>query len=355
MPCLGFFAFPLVPQLIHLPMRPPLWIFEVEVVVARLGDDETVTHISLLDLNIVSIVDLQTKKTIGGGHECDGLYHLDTTTTPVYVRCLQVPSTTLDDLARPSSLPAAPPSSLSIELENDLPIALRKDAVSCLWVFTLKYQADGSIDRCQADHSVFVQQGLSGIISVVVYVDDILISGSDIKGIEKTKEYLQQHFVTKDMEHPKYFLGIEIAHSKNEAYSDADYVGSRNDRISSFGYCTYFGGNLVTWRSKNQTTVARSSGEAEYRVMAHNASEMMWLKNLLGELGFLYDEPLLMYCDNLTPIHIARNPVFHERTKHLEVDCHFILEAVMSRRICAPSTSLSKQIADVFTKVLGCK
>ncbi|KAL0399825.1 UNVERIFIED_CONTAM: hypothetical protein Sradi_2325800 [Sesamum radiatum] len=87
--------------------------------------------------------------------------------------------------------------------------------------------------------------------------------------------------------------------------------------------------------------------------MAHTANEMIWLKDLLGELGFLYDEPLPMYCNNQAVIHIARGPVFHEKTKYIKVDCHFIREAVMSGRICTPFTPSSEQTADLFTKALG--
>ncbi|KAL0313829.1 UNVERIFIED_CONTAM: AT-rich interactive domain-containing protein 5 [Sesamum angustifolium] len=111
-------------------------------------------------------------------------------------------------------------------------------------------------------------------------------------------------------------------HVKIEAYSDADYAGAKDDRKSTSGYCTYVGGNLVTWRSKKQTTVARSSAEAEYRAMAHTTSEILWLKNLLKELGFMYDDPVPMHCDNQAAIHIASNPIFHERTKHIEGNGH---------------------------------
>ncbi|XP_047945657.1 secreted RxLR effector protein 161-like [Salvia hispanica] len=87
-------------------------------------------------------------------------------------------------------------------------------------------------------------------------------------------------------------------HLNIEGYSDADYAGSKSDRKSTSGYCTYLGGNLITWRSKKQHTVARSSAEAEYRAMAHTVTEMIGVKNLLGELGFTFKEPLPMHCDN---------------------------------------------------------
>ncbi|KAL0350143.1 UNVERIFIED_CONTAM: Retrovirus-related Pol polyprotein from transposon RE1 [Sesamum radiatum] len=236
--------------------------------------------------------------------------------------------------------------------------------------------------RCQADHSVFVQTTTSGMVILAVYVDDILITGSDIVGIEEAKTYLQKHFVTKDLGRPSQFMdkprsvhweaALRIlkyikaslgkgllfkrhGHVKIEAYSDADHAGAKDDRKSTSGYCTYVGGNLVTWRSKKQTTVARSSAEAEYLAMAHTTSEILWLKNLLKELGFMYDDPIHIHCDNQAAIHIASNPIFHERTKHIEVDCHFVHEAVMSQKICTPFTPSSEQRADIFTKALGGK
>ena len=83
----------------------------------------------------------------------------------------------------------------------------------------------------------------------------------------------------------------------------------------------------MTWKSKKQDVVSRSSAEAEYKAMAHTACEMVWLKNLLMELGFRQPEPMPMQCDNQSVIYIAQNLVFHEKTKHIEIDCHFVRDA----------------------------
>uniref|UniRef100_A0A2N9IU27 Reverse transcriptase Ty1/copia-type domain-containing protein n=1 Tax=Fagus sylvatica TaxID=28930 RepID=A0A2N9IU27_FAGSY len=141
-------------------------------------------------------------------------------------------------------------------------------------------------------------------------------------------------------------------HLRIEGYTDADWAGSPSDRKSTTGYCTFIGGNLVTWRSKKQSVVARSSAEAEYRAMAHTTCELTWLRTVLQEFGLLTQGPTPLYCDNQAAIHIASNPVFHERTKHIEVDCHFVRSKVESKDIITPFVPSGSQLADIFTKAL---
>ena len=138
-----------------------------------------------------------------------------------------------------------------------------------------------------------------------------------------------------------------------EGYSDADWAGSLGDRRSTTGYCAIVGGNLVSWKSKKQTVVARFSAELEYRAMAHTTCELVWLKHLLEELGFPQTTPMSLLCDNQAAIHIASNPVFHERTKHIEVDCHFVREKMLQNIIRTVNVKSADQLADLFTKALG--
>jgi hypothetical protein len=112
------------------------------------------------------------------------------------------------------------------------------------------------------------------------------------------------------------------------------------DRKSTTGFCTSVGGNLVTWKSKKQNVVARSSAEAKYRAMAWTASELTWIKQVLVDLKTNVNEPMKMFCDNQAAWHIASNPVFHERTKHIE---EIELEFVKSE----------DQLANIFTKGLS--
>ncbi|XP_048139417.1 uncharacterized mitochondrial protein AtMg00810-like [Rhodamnia argentea] len=277
--------------------------------------------------------------------------------------------------------------------------------------------------QSNADHTLFVKKSGAKISILIVYVDDIVVTGNDNDEIGRLKKFLGQEFEIKDLGKLRYFLGIEVARSskgiflsqrkyvldlltevgllgchpfdtpieantrlqekdgdpvdkgcyqrlvgkliylshtrpdiafavslvsqfmhdphstrmnavlrilrylksapgkgillspydglKVEAYTDADWAGSP-DRKSISGYCIFLGGNLVTWRSKKQNVVARSSAEAEFRAMAQGVCELLWLKGLLEDLGVSAHLPMMLYCDNKAAISIAHNPVQHD-------------------------------------------
>ncbi|RVW25708.1 Retrovirus-related Pol polyprotein from transposon TNT 1-94 [Vitis vinifera] len=137
-----------------------------------------------------------------------------------------------------------------------------------------------------------------------------------------------------------------------EVYSDADWAGNIIDRRSTSGYYSFVWGNLVTWRSKKQSVVARSSAEAEYRALAQGICEGIWIKRVLSELGQTSSSPILMMCDNQAAISIAKNPVHHDRTKHVEIDRHFITEKVTSETVKLNYVPTKHQTADILTKAL---
>jgi len=141
-------------------------------------------------------------------------------------------------------------------------------------------------------------------------------------------------------------------HTGVVCYTYTDWAGSPSDRISAFRYWVSIGGNLISWKSKKQHVVARSSAEAEYRAMALAACELIWLKRLLKELQFGEVTQMTLICYNQVVLHINSNPVFHKRTKHIEVDCHFVREKITSGDIKTEFVNSNDQLADIFTKYL---
>ncbi|RVW90513.1 Retrovirus-related Pol polyprotein from transposon TNT 1-94 [Vitis vinifera] len=322
-----------------------------------------------------------------------------------------------------------------------------------------------SFRQSKYDTSLFLRKSDMGIVVLLVYVDDIVITGSDSALLGQLKTHLSESFHMKDLGPLTYFLGLEVHHSpsgislnqhkyasdlvataglqgatsvdtpmelnvklrKEEgdlladpslyrklvgslvyltitrpdisfavqqvsqflqtprhlhlaavrriiryvqgtstrglffpagnstrlaAYSDADWAGCADTRRSITGWCVFLGDALISWKSKKQDRVSKSSTESEYRAMSLACSEIIWLRGMLAELDFSETDPTPLHADNTSAIQITANPVYHERTKHIEVDCHSIREAFEARVITLPHISTDLQIADIFTKAL---
>ncbi|RDY11211.1 Copia protein, partial [Mucuna pruriens] len=135
-------------------------------------------------------------------------------------------------------------------------------------------------------------------------------------------------------------------------HGNIDYAGSVVDRRSTFGYCMFLGGNLVTWRSKKQNVVARSSAEIEFRAMAYSICEGLWMKIIIDDLKVKYKGSIKLFCDNNSTISISHNPVQHNRTKYIEINRHFIKKKLNNGLVVTAHVSIGLHVADVFTKGL---
>ena len=289
------------------------------------------------------------------------------------------------------------------------------------------------------DYSLFIKRNQNQIIIVVVYVDEILVTGSDLHEINRLKKHLDTIFTIKDLGILHYFLGIEVnyipkgivltqskfakellkesgistfkkvvtplpmnfklstsegnlledpkpykslignlnfltntrpdlaftvqnlsefmqsprtshwqalTHTQNyvystygqgivikgvdhlslHAYTDSDWAVFPDTRRSVSGYILLLGQSPISWKSKKQNIISKSSAEAEYKAMSNAASEVVWVTRLLHELGLQDLKPITLFCDNKSAMHIAKNMVFHDRTKHIEISCHYTRE-----------------------------
>jgi hypothetical protein len=150
-------------------------------------------------------------------------------------------------------------------------------------------------------------------------------------------------------------LGIRFQSSSPSltAFTDSDWSGDPYDRRSTTGITIFLGNNPITWVSKKQHIVSRSSTEAEYRALATGAADLAWLRQVLCDLGIFLPSAPALWCDNTSAIALASNPVFHSRTKHIEVDYHFVRESVVRGDLHLHFISTEDQLANLFTKPLS--
>lgn len=329
---------------------------------------------------------------------------------------------------------------------------------------------ENGFTQSKSDYSLFTKVANSVFVALLVYVDDIVITGNCAKEIESCKKFLKSKFSIKDLGKLKYFLGIEVIdttdglylsqrkycldlltefgllgckpsqtpiescltlsngetndppldnineyqrlvgkliyltltrpdisyavhilsqfmHAPHKSHSklalrvirylknapgkgilfkrdsslsfslsvfvDSDWAKSITARKSITGFCIFLGGSLISWKSKKQSTISRSSAEAEFRALADVTCEVIWIQKILNELETKIKTPVDIFCDSKAAIQIAANPVFHEKTKHFEIDLFFVREKINLGVIKTVKIDSADNTADLFTKGLS--
>eukprot|EP00253_Pinus_taeda_P006568 PITA_06568 len=226
---------------------------------------------------------------------------------------------------------------------------------------------ESGFSRCYSDNTVYTKKVGNSLIILVLYVDDLILTGSDPNLINHVKSSLKKKIEMTDLGHLHYFLGLQVLQSKEGislsqfnakaapllvGFTDSDWAGDPDDRKSTADYVFTLGSGPITWACKKQAAISLSSAEAEYLGVVEASKEALWLRQILSELGFEQQHPTTLWCDNQSAIQLCKDPVQHQRSKNIELHMHFIRKLIHDHVLEVQYCSTDDQVADIFTKAL---
>eukprot|EP00253_Pinus_taeda_P025220 PITA_25220 len=242
-----------------------------------------------------------------------------------------------------------------------------KEAPQAWYAKMNSFFLETGFSRCLSNNTVYTKKMGKSLIILVLYVDDLILTGSDPNLIKHVNSSLKKKLEMTDLGHLHYFLGLQVLQSKEgislfqsnaEAspllvgFTDSDWVGDPDDRKSTAGYVFTLGSGPITWACKKQCAISLSSAEAEYRGVVEASKEALWLRQILSEFGFQQQHPTTLWCDNQSAIQLCKDPVQHQRSKHIELHMHFIRKLIHDHVLEVQYCSIDDQVADIFTKAL---
>ncbi|XP_068338942.1 uncharacterized protein [Pyrus communis] len=207
-----------------------------------------------------------------------------------------------------------------------------------------------------ADHTHY--RSLVGALQYLTFTrPDITYSVNVVCQYMTNSTDMHMHLVKRILRYLQGTLDCGLTYTRTSdfniaTYSDSDWAADTNTQRSITGFVVFLRSNPISWQSKKQATISRSSTEAEYKALAHCASDVYWIRSLLKYVHQFLPLPPKLHCDNLSALALCSNPVFHSRIKHLDTDFHIVQEKVQKGDITVQYVPTEEQVADVFTKGL---
>eukprot|EP00253_Pinus_taeda_P027933 PITA_27933 len=195
------------------------------------------------------------------------------------------------------------------------------------------FHLDTGFSRCHSNNTVYTKKVGKALIILVLYVDDLILTGSDPNLINHVKSSLKRKFEMTDLGHLHYFLGLQVLQSKEGislsqsnakaspllvGFTDSNWGGDPDDWKSTASYVFTLGSGPITLACKKQSAISLSSAEAKYRGAVETSKEALWLRQILSEFGFQQQHPTTLWCDNQSSIQLCKDPVQHQCNKHIK-------------------------------------